>query len=90
MTDRQKRERLREILADSKGAIAPGVTDPMFARLAALSAVREMLFELKDTGHGAGLFQASKRCSGGGALVQGFGYAQAMTCSRLAWRSNAT
>jgi len=35
MTDRQKRARLREILADSKGAIAPGVTDPMFARLAA-------------------------------------------------------
>jgi methylisocitrate lyase len=35
MTDRQKRARLREILADSKGAIAPGITDPMFARLAA-------------------------------------------------------
>jgi len=35
MNDRQKRARLREILADSKGAIAPWVTDPMFARLAA-------------------------------------------------------
>jgi methylisocitrate lyase len=35
MTDRQKRARLREILADSKGAIAPGVTDPVFARLVA-------------------------------------------------------
>jgi methylisocitrate lyase len=35
MTDRQKRARLREILADSKGAIAPGITDPIFARLAA-------------------------------------------------------
>jgi hypothetical protein len=32
MTDRQKRARLREIFADSKGAIAPGVTDPVFAR----------------------------------------------------------
>ena len=35
MTDRQKRARLREIFADSKGAIAPGVTDPVFARLVA-------------------------------------------------------
>ena len=35
MIDRQKRARLREILADSKGAIAPGITDPIFARLAA-------------------------------------------------------
>ena len=35
MTDRQKRARLREILADSKGIIAPGITDPIFARLAA-------------------------------------------------------
>jgi 2-methylisocitrate lyase-like PEP mutase family enzyme len=35
MTDRQKRARLREIFADSKGAIAPGITDPIFARLAA-------------------------------------------------------
>ena len=35
MTDRKKRARLREILADSKGAIAPGITDPIFARLAA-------------------------------------------------------
>jgi methylisocitrate lyase len=35
MTDGQKRARLREILADSKGAIAPGVTDPVFARMAA-------------------------------------------------------
>jgi len=62
MTDRQKRARLREILADSKGAIAPGVTDPMFARLAA------------DCRY----------------FVQRFGYAQAMTCSRLARRPNAT
>lgn len=35
MTNRQKRVRLREILADSKGILAPGVTDPIFARLAA-------------------------------------------------------
>jgi 2-methylisocitrate lyase-like PEP mutase family enzyme len=35
MTDRQKRARLREILTDSKGTIAPGITDPIFARLAA-------------------------------------------------------
>src|SRR5215467_14482291 len=34
MTDQQKRARLREILADSKGAIAPGVVDALFARLA--------------------------------------------------------
>ena len=34
MTDQQKRARLREILADPKGAIAPGVTDGLFARLA--------------------------------------------------------
>jgi hypothetical protein len=60
MTDRQKRARLREILADSKGAIAPGVTDPMFARLAALSAVREMLFELKDTGTEQDYFRRQK------------------------------
>jgi len=33
MTDQQKRARLREILADTKGAIAPGVTDALFARL---------------------------------------------------------
>src|SRR6266496_5756607 len=33
MTDQQKRARLPEILADSKGAIAPGVTDALFARL---------------------------------------------------------
>jgi methylisocitrate lyase len=33
MSDNRKRIRLREILAASKGAIAPGVTDPMFARL---------------------------------------------------------
>lgn len=33
MTDQQKRARLREILAASKGAIAPGVTDALFARL---------------------------------------------------------
>ena len=35
MTDLEKRARLREILADPKGAVAPGVTDPIFARLAA-------------------------------------------------------
>src|SRR4029077_7022234 len=34
MTDQQKRARLREILADPKGTIAPGVTDALFARLA--------------------------------------------------------
>ncbi len=34
VTDRQKRARLREILADPKGALAPGVTDALFARLA--------------------------------------------------------
>jgi 2-methylisocitrate lyase-like PEP mutase family enzyme len=34
MTDQEKRARLREILADSKGIIAPGVTDALFARLA--------------------------------------------------------
>ena len=34
MTDSQKRARLRQILADPKGAIAPGVTDGIFARLA--------------------------------------------------------
>jgi 2-methylisocitrate lyase-like PEP mutase family enzyme len=33
MADQQKRARLREILADSEGAIAPGVTDALFARL---------------------------------------------------------
>lgn len=33
MNDRQKRSRLREILADPTGAIAPGVTDALFARL---------------------------------------------------------
>ena len=33
MTDQQKRARLREILTDPKGAIAPGVTDALFARL---------------------------------------------------------
>jgi methylisocitrate lyase len=33
MTDQQKRARLREILADPKGAIAPGVTDALFTRL---------------------------------------------------------
>lgn len=34
MTDQQKRARLREILTDPKGIIAPGVTDGLFARLA--------------------------------------------------------
>ena len=34
MTDQEKRQRLRAILADPKGAIAPGVTDALFARLA--------------------------------------------------------
>jgi len=33
MTDQEKRARLREILRDAKGAIAPGVTDALFARL---------------------------------------------------------
>lgn len=33
MTDQQKRARLREILADRRGAVAPGVTDALFARL---------------------------------------------------------
>ena len=33
MTDGQKRERLREILSTPGGAIAPGVTDALFARL---------------------------------------------------------
>jgi 2-methylisocitrate lyase-like PEP mutase family enzyme len=33
MNDRQKRERLRGILSQSDGAIAPGVTDALFARL---------------------------------------------------------
>ena len=35
MSDQQKRARLREILTGSEGAVAPGVTDPLFARLAA-------------------------------------------------------
>jgi len=34
MDDQQKRSRLRELLGDTKGAIAPGVTDALFARLA--------------------------------------------------------
>lgn len=34
MNDQQKRARLRELLGDSKGTIAPGVTDALFARLA--------------------------------------------------------
>jgi len=33
MNDQQKRARLRELLTDPKGAIAPGVTDALFARL---------------------------------------------------------
>ena len=33
MTDQQKRARLREILADPRGAVAPGVADALFARL---------------------------------------------------------
>jgi 2-methylisocitrate lyase-like PEP mutase family enzyme len=33
MTDSQKRIRLREILADRNGAVAPGVADALFARL---------------------------------------------------------
>ena len=34
MNDQQKRARLRELLGDTKGAIAPGVTDALYARLA--------------------------------------------------------
>jgi methylisocitrate lyase len=34
MNDQQKRARLHELLNDPKGAIAPGVTDALFARLA--------------------------------------------------------
>jgi len=34
MNDHQKRARLRELLDDPKGTIAPGVTDALFARLA--------------------------------------------------------
>lgn len=34
MNDHEKRARLRELLADPKGAIAPGVTDALFAHLA--------------------------------------------------------
>ncbi|HET7006250.1 MAG TPA: isocitrate lyase/phosphoenolpyruvate mutase family protein [Candidatus Binatia bacterium] len=34
MNDQQKRARLRELLRDPNGAIAPGVTDALFARLA--------------------------------------------------------
>ncbi|HEX5606643.1 MAG TPA: isocitrate lyase/PEP mutase family protein [Candidatus Binatia bacterium] len=34
MNDREKRARLREILAGRKGIIAPGITDALFARLA--------------------------------------------------------
>jgi methylisocitrate lyase len=34
ITDQQKRSRLREILGDPKGTIAPGITDALFARLA--------------------------------------------------------
>jgi len=34
MNDQQKRARLRELLGDTKGAIAPGVTDALFAHLA--------------------------------------------------------
>jgi 2-methylisocitrate lyase-like PEP mutase family enzyme len=41
MNDQQKRARLREILADPSGAIAPGVTDALFARL------------VQDCGYGA-------------------------------------
>jgi methylisocitrate lyase len=33
MSDNRKRVRLHEILAASEGAIAPGITDPLFARL---------------------------------------------------------
>ncbi|MET0502648.1 MAG: isocitrate lyase/phosphoenolpyruvate mutase family protein [Candidatus Binatia bacterium] len=35
MNDKEKRMRLGEILADPKGAIAPGIVEPIFARLAA-------------------------------------------------------
>jgi hypothetical protein len=34
MNDPQKRVRFRQPLADPKGTIAPGVADPLFARLA--------------------------------------------------------
>ena len=34
MNDQQKRARLRELLGDREGTIAPGVTDALFARLA--------------------------------------------------------
>ena len=34
MTDQRKRVRLRQLLADPNGTIAPGVTDALFARLA--------------------------------------------------------
>ena len=34
MNDQQRRARLRELLGDTKGAIAPGVTDALYARLA--------------------------------------------------------
>src|SRR3954470_16134349 len=33
MTDQEKRACLRHILADANGAIAPGIADPIFARL---------------------------------------------------------
>ncbi|MGB7949759.1 MAG: isocitrate lyase/phosphoenolpyruvate mutase family protein, partial [Candidatus Binatia bacterium] len=35
MIDKEKRLRLREILADSQGTVAPGIVEPIFARLAA-------------------------------------------------------
>jgi methylisocitrate lyase len=35
MNDKEKRLRLREILADPQGAVAPGIVEPIFARLAA-------------------------------------------------------
>jgi hypothetical protein len=35
MDDKEKRLRLREILAESLGAVAPGIVEPIFARLAA-------------------------------------------------------
>jgi 2-methylisocitrate lyase-like PEP mutase family enzyme len=41
MNDQQKRARLRDILADPNGVIAPGVTDALFARL------------VQDCGYGA-------------------------------------
>ena len=41
MTDGEKRARLRDILADPRGTIAPGVTDALFARL------------VQDCGYGA-------------------------------------